>query len=549
MKTKIDLIYLEKPEYEPRWELGKVFYIGSPSSRSIHEFISNNIGTTNSDGWLFWDSTLPEPLPGIAARLIKEDGDIWHAGLKLGIEGQPVFLDYVAPTWMLNRDPDKNISATSWRLSFRCCLIRTDVLKKMKGPIPEFTTYEAAGLEMGYRYIRNGVFIRYQADLVADQNHLTPVTIPVEDQLLFIKAGFGNRWANWAMFRSILSKNYGYGEIVTAWKKIRHLMLPSPAQIFVHSTKKGIGQEIESSVSVIIPTLDRYPYLRNVLNQLRSQTIKPIEIIIIDQTSKSKREQNIALEFIDLPIIWRVSDTVGQCSSRNLGLELAKGDFILFIDDDDEIPQDLIETHLSTINKYDANISSGVAQEDGAGPLPFDFSYVRISDVFPTNNSMIRKEILQKSGLFDLAYDRGQAEDADLGMRIYLGGEKMILNPEISVIHHHAPVGGLRAHKARVNTYAASRKSMFIRVLPSPSDIYLRKRYFSPKQVSESLWLAVVGNFSIHGAWWKKIAKVIISSLSLAFSLRTIQTNLRKVDEMITIFPQIPAFPQKKLKS
>jgi hypothetical protein len=90
---------------------------------------------------------------------------------------------------------------------------------------------------------------------------------------------------------------------------------------------------------------------------------------------------------------------------------------------------------------------------------------------------------------------------------------------------------------------------MFIRVLPSPSDIYLRKRYFSPKQVSESLWLAVVGNFSIHGAWWKKIAKVIISSLSLAFSLRTIQTNLRKVDEMITIFPQIPAFPQKKLKS
>ncbi|MEJ7712205.1 MAG: hypothetical protein WKF84_20670 [Pyrinomonadaceae bacterium] len=61
--------------------------------------------------------------------------------------------------------------------------------------------------------------------------------------------------------------------------------------------------------------------------------------------------------------------------------------------------------------------------------MPEAFTYLRASDT-PTNNTLIRKDVLSKSGLFDLAYDRGQRADGDLGMRIYLSGAVMILRSE-----------------------------------------------------------------------------------------------------------------------
>ena len=129
-------------------------------------------------------------------------------------------------------------------------------------------------------------------------------------------------------------------------------------------------------------------------------------------------------------------------------------------------------------------MSSGVADEVGAGALPADFRLLRASDVFPTNNTMIRRDILGRSGLFDLAYNHRPRADGDLGIRNYLAGAFMILNPAISVLHHHAASGGLRKHKARTVTNAMSRKSIFQRVLtnagrdlPYRSDIFDKEMF------------------------------------------------------------------------
>ena len=53
---------------------------------------------------------------------------------------------------------------------------------------------------------------------------------------------------------------------------------------------------------------------------------------------------------------------------------------------------------------------------------------------------MIRKSLLQDSGLFDLAYDRGQRADHDLGMRLYLNGAFMVRTPQfvLSTIMHRS---------------------------------------------------------------------------------------------------------------
>jgi hypothetical protein len=116
----------------------------------------------------------------------------------------------------------------------------------------------------------------------------------------------------------------------------------------------------------------------------------------------------------------------------------------------------------------------------------------------------------------------------------------MILNPEISVLHHHAPAGGLRAHKARSITYATSRKSLIQRHLPSKTEIYLTKRYFTPRQVRESLWLRTLGTFSIRGSLGRKICKIIVSFLLLPNTLLKIKANVGEAEKMLQTYPQIP---------
>lgn len=237
---------------------------------------------------------------------------------------------------------------------------------------------------------------------------------------------------------------------------------------------------------------------------------------------------------------WFSLDQAGQCSSRNFGLQHSLGDYILFIDDDDEIQPDLIENHLNCLSEYHCNVSCGVAIETGAGSLPADFSFIRTSNVFPTNNTMINRKVLYNSGLFDLAYDHGQRADHDLGMRIYLSGEKMVLNPEIKVIHHHAPSGGLREHKARVITYASSRQSYITRHLTSVSAFYLGMRYFSGQQVDELIWLSALGSYSRKGSSSQKILKGIISLFLFPHTMYILMRNKNLAEKMLKHYPHIP---------
>src|SRR5690606_18064931 len=333
-----------------------------------------------------------------------------------------------------------------------------------------------------------------------------------------------------------------------AWRKVgASYSRPQPYNPDPSSTTRASSrlQAVDTvvSVSVIIPTLHRYPYLRTLLVQLREQTIPPAEIIIIDQTAPDERDLTLERDFADLPLRVFYQDQPGQCSSRNRGLQIAQGEYVLFVDDDDEVPPTLIESHLENLRRYGSDVSSGVANEVGAGALPEHFTFMRLSDVFPTNNTLLRRDVLRESGLFDLAYDRGQRADGDLGMRIYLSGALMVLHPEIAVLHHHAPSGGLRAHKARKITYASSRQLLFQRHLPTISELYLAHRYFTARQRREALWLRVFGTFSIRGGGLRKVAKMAIAFCLLPDTCWRIYRRSRRAAAMLGRFPKIPALP------
>ena len=540
MRPQVNLIWLGSPESQPSWPLGAV-YSCQPSPQGIHSLTTTLASDGETDAFLFWDSGLGAPDEDRIRQALNCPGNVWHSGLRLGMGGLPGMIDYVNPTWMLNRDPSAEIEATSWRLSLRCCLISAAVLQQLGAVHPEFETLEGASLEMGHRYGKRGALPRHLPWLLPPGKTCRPVKIPFTDELRLVYYQYGLFWMRWALMRAVLTGYVPLGRAIKALKDVSHGPRPALPAPFKHGSASSTPEVAKARVSVLIPTLERYPYLRTLLNQLRSQTVRPYEIIVVDQTSAASRDVDLARDFSDLPLKIIYLDQKGQCLSRNAGLNLVRGEFVLFIDDDDEVPPNLIESHLDNLNRFRVDVSSGVADDVEAGPLPWDFTFIRASDVFPTNNTLIKLEVLERSGLFDLAYNRLARADGDLGTRIYLSGALMVLNPEISVLHHHAPAGGLRVHKARVITYASSRHHLSQRHLPSKSEIYLAKRYFTGRQVREDLWLRAFGTFSLKGSRLRQGIKFIVSAALFPHTWAAIRSREREAEQMLREFPQIPA--------
>jgi len=122
---------------------------------------------------------------------------------------------------------------------------------------------------------------------------------------------------------------------------------------------------------------------------------------------------------------------------------------------------------------------------------------------------------------------------------MYRAGAVMLLDPGLRVLHHHAPRGGLRRHRARVATYAASRRSLWVRQLPEVTELYLKLRFSTPRQVRESLWQSALGTFSVRGPWWKRAAKAAIGAALLPLTLRELRKRLAAARAMLEQYPRI----------
>ena len=151
-----------------------------------------------------------------------------------------------------------------------------------------------------------------------------------------------------------------------------------------------------------------------------------------------------------------------------------------------------------------------------------------------------------QSGLFDIAFDKGMRADRDLGIRLYLNGFLLLLDPSNVVLHHKAKDGGLRTHNQRKITFFGSRQKITILHIPSVSEFYLSRRYFSTKQNREIFWLAIIGTFAYHGNKIKGVFQIIFSLLMLPRTIWIINKRRKEAEEMLDNFPIIPSLPTKK---
>lgn len=499
MSALVDLVVVRGP-VPTRWDRGRVLTPPAATPRALAAAVADHLTGPRPDALLFWDGRLGAP-PDAAVDLLDQPDDVWHAGLLLGTGAQPSSIDLVAPTWMLNADPPTDRPATSWRLALGACLVRTAVIERLGFLDPAFTSLTAAGLELGHRWISTGACCRHEPSLLASSPDRPPLDpIGADDLQRFVQRRYGSRWALYVTLRS--------RHRLAGLTRLR--ALAGETGVPEGNVDRPVEPPVGSPprVSVVIPTIDRYPWLTTALDGLSAQTTAPHEVLVVDQTPVERRQ---TIEGpADLPLRVIVSEVAGQCTARNLAIAAATGELLLFIDDDDELPADLLARHLARLAQTDADANCGVAREPGEGDLDRSFRRFRQSDVFPTNNTLLRRTALADAGLFDLAYDHGERADHDLGMRLYLAGHRLVLDPDVEVLHHHAPRGGLRTHAARVSTYRRSRETTTVRQTLAPTEVYLWRRYFRPDQVREALALRLLGTFSRRGGPLQRTLRVVV---------------------------------------
>jgi glycosyltransferase involved in cell wall biosynthesis len=111
-----------------------------------------------------------------------------------------------------------------------------------------------------------------------------------------------------------------------------------------------------ANVSVVIPTFNRPTLLEEAVQSVLAQTSPALEIIIVDDGSRAEYRPRIRA-LADLGsqvVIYSFASNRGVSSARNFGLEKAKGDYILFLDDDDLIHPHMLESSLAVFGQNSA---------------------------------------------------------------------------------------------------------------------------------------------------------------------------------------------------
>ncbi len=110
-------------------------------------------------------------------------------------------------------------------------------------------------------------------------------------------------------------------------------------------------------VSIIIPVYNAEKYLKQCLESILEQTYTNIEIIIINDGSTDNSKNIIEKyknEFSEIKIVNQANS--GVSNSRNVGINISTGNYIMFVDSDDIIIKDYIEQLMSILKKYGLDV-------------------------------------------------------------------------------------------------------------------------------------------------------------------------------------------------
>jgi glycosyltransferase involved in cell wall biosynthesis len=182
-------------------------------------------------------------------------------------------------------------------------------------------------------------------------------------------------------------------------------------------------------VTVIIPTYNRSELLVKAVSSVLDQSFGDFELLVIDDCSPDDTRSKIEGIGDSRVAYFRNPENKGVSGSRNFGIERSRGEFIAFLDDDDEWLPGKLEKQVKVLDESPSNVGlvyTGTLSVDLTtgeliettiprykGNVLNDLAFLNF---IPTSSVLARRECFTRIGLFDENLSYG--EDFDLWIRI-----------------------------------------------------------------------------------------------------------------------------------
>jgi succinoglycan biosynthesis protein ExoM len=196
-----------------------------------------------------------------------------------------------------------------------------------------------------------------------------------------------------------------------------------------------------TSISVCIATFRRPDRLALLLDDLDRQALPPSEVIVIDNDHARSgldvvypRQSRCAFT-----LRYAVVGEQNIAQARNRGIDLARGEWVAFVDDDERVTPDWLRLLASTVARYDADAVLGpvvpVVPPTAPGWIQrgrfYDWARLPTGSAVPPNrlrlgNALVRRALLGGTARFDPAFGLTGGEDGDLLSRLARDGARFV---------------------------------------------------------------------------------------------------------------------------
>ncbi len=210
-----------------------------------------------------------------------------------------------------------------------------------------------------------------------------------------------------------------------------------------------IEKNVKPLLSIILATKgNKTMLLERCIKSLQRQTFQQFETILV----YSIYPEGLSKLFEECKILTLKENGHSLGAARNLGVKNAKGDIVIFIDDDAEAPDDWLSKIFSTFQQYPSLICLGGSHltpldESKSNPLRFvegSFAESQMGEVVILGRSAVGKiagcNVAYRKSIFDkigpLNEKLRSAEDWDFHIRLCENGYDIRFDPRISVWHH-----------------------------------------------------------------------------------------------------------------
>lgn len=200
------------------------------------------------------------------------------------------------------------------------------------------------------------------------------------------------------------------------------------------------GENVRATIQLC--TYNRAALLERVLDACFEQTVSPddYEVVLVDDGSSDRTPAAIerARARAGCRFTAVTQENSGLAKGRNAGIARARGERIIFIDDDVLVLPNFVEEHLrSSATHPGAIVRGGAIEVESFDVLPPPVWSIRnySGNYFWTTNVSAPLQTIRAAGGFDESFSEYGWEDIELGLRLRRAGVKAVFNPKALAFH------------------------------------------------------------------------------------------------------------------